>query len=113
MRQAPAVRPGHDKYFLSTHLLHIITQFGFHKRRRFSFQAVLEAGAIHHGCFLDETDHLLARIKPVPFIVHHQAQVRAAHSKGVHLAVQFLVLERGGFHVSVGANALDADLFTQ
>ena len=46
-------------------------------------------------------------------IVHHQAQVRPAHPEGIHLAIQFLILERGRFHIPVGADAFNADILTQ
>ena len=113
MRKPPAVHSGHDKGFLPAVLLDVVAQFGFHKWCRFSFQGGFQAGAVHHGRFFDKAHHLLDRIKPVPFAVDHQAQIRTADAEGIHLAVEFLIFERGGFHISIGADALNADLLTQ
>ena len=113
VRQPPPVNSRHYKSFLPAVLLDVIAQFGFHKRRRFSFQGILQAGAVHYRRYFDKSYHLLDRIKPVPFAVHHQAQVRTADAEGIHLAVEFLIFKRRGFHISIGADALDADLLTQ
>ncbi len=52
-------------------------------------------------------------MKGIKFAFHNGPQIRAAHAEGVHLPVEFLVLERGGLHIAVRANAFDADLFAQ
>ena len=56
---------------------------------------------------------LCHRVQRVPALVDHQAQVSAAHAKGVHLAVQRFVQLGGFFHVAVGAAALDAHPLAQ